>query len=497
MPLPINKQPVVRPGNKMTSFGWPFHGKVTDSGTTGTLPLDPPASPSTKTFTAIRKTVVEVDLSSRYYHNWNVTNINQLQRPGWTVPTRSAEQLTNDANNGFKWKPYMTEVGPHHRLSGASGTEEFKWNNWVYIDGNGAAYRISFTHVVNSSTELEFTFRISELVVTVTRDPQERVVTGVLLNTSPLTFFSDFFKMVIMDRTPLGDKIMLHLVPSNTAIFWDTVNDLPKQQTTGGVSEVSADFEIQVTGNGIDNIAFTANKDPFDEKVLTQVSPLPNFQSDEVIAFFYDGAGVRQPVTRTITQDVSNFHVLIGPGNDIAIGWTSDTVTTVNWGGLYSSVLNEQTDQIATAGSPITVTQDRYIEGNLVDSNSGNLAVNTVTAYDTTNNVFTTAGSGPLLGTAVSKFTPWLGTSGERIRRIAQGYLLTTSNPASGTAHEDVWLDKKNGTVIASLSGWAGGITGFYEFAAYDPETAAFDSVVFSAGALPVPPAAFDLKWYV
>src|SRR3990172_35529 len=127
MPLPINKQPVVRPGNKLTSFGWPFHGKVTDVALVGTLPLDFPASPSTKTFLGIEKQVVEVDFTTKWYHNWNVTNTTKIQRPGHTVPTRSAEQLTNDANKGFKWKPYMTFVGPHNRMSGAGNTVDLQW----------------------------------------------------------------------------------------------------------------------------------------------------------------------------------------------------------------------------------------------------------------------------------------------------------------------------------------------------------------------------------
>jgi len=483
MPLPINKQPVVRPGSKMTSFGWPFHGKVTDAGDTGSLPLDPPASPSTKTFTAIRELVVGADTVGRWYRDWNVTNTTKIQRPGWTVPPRSAEQLTSDDNHGHKWKPYMTFVGPRNRMSGADSPTQLGWNSWIYIDSLGAAYLISFTNSVLSSTELEFTFTIAELVVTVTRDPDERLVVETL-DTSPLTFFTDFFKMVIMDRTPTGDKVLLHRVAGVVSVFWDTSTDLPRVS----IGEANSDFEIQVTGDGIDNIAFTINKDPFDEKDASFVPGSgANTTQSEIIAFFYDDAGVRQPVTFTTVSTATGGAPT--PGGAV---WESTLTTTVDWGGLYSSVRFENTSQ---TGPTSPFTQKRFVESVEVDSATGTNPVR----YDNTLDVFVIPGGTPSPVTARTLTAPWLAARGERVVRIAQGFMVPTDIPTSSQVIEDVWLDKKNGNIVSSLSGWDGGFTttGFFELVAYDPETGAFDSVVFSSTGFPDWPNAFDLKWYV
>lgn len=503
MSLPINKQPVVRPGNKMTSFGWPFHGEVVDDTSlgVGTLTLDPPASPSTKLFEAIEELVTEIPFAFqvKWYHNWNCTNTTMIQRPGWTVPVRSAGQITSDANHGHQWKSYMTFTGPHSKMSGA-GSVRLKWNKWIYIDSLGAAYLISFTHTILSSTQLEFTFRIAELVVTVTRNPPERVVTGVILDTSPyFFFFSDFHKTVILDRTNTGDKLLLWRVPGgNVDLFWDQAADLPRQQSGGGISETSPpEFEILVSGNGINNIAFTVNYDPYAELVASpSFTGGPTFHEESIIGWFFDGSGVRQPIWSYDDRPVTGLGGFPIADPDHAYQWTITAIILIDWGGLYPETWTFQTVQTAffDPPNPAALTQSHYVDGNLVDFDTHS-GLAGAAYYNTTTNMFVvTPGGPPFLSTTHTEIQPFLENGGERIRRVARAY----SGPLwPATVLYDLWLDKKNGIQVPSISGWVGGAAGFYEFAAYDPETGDFDAVIYAGGALPDPPASIDLKWFV
>ena len=479
MTLPINRQPVVRPGNKITSFGFPFHGLVES----GVLTLPSPASPPTKTFPEFETAYFDGS-STVWYRGYNVTNTTRVQRPGWTVPARSAEELAIDAAKGHTWKPYMTYVGKDRRLG---GTDNIQIGNdrWIYTDGDGISFIIKFsqTHIDSDSTS--FTFRIVEMKLTL--EPEVvQVISGVVLNT--LSFFgvggSGFSGSAVKDRTPTGDRVLLmpYNLSGSPGIFFN-----------GGLWSTPR-FEAVVSGNGIGNISITVNDDPSDEIEAAT-------GGDAIRDFCYDDTGTRLALVETTTAgvtDISNEHPI---GSNHFVNFTTfETIEIDYYGYLTVTITREFEHSWVLATSTETVVAK--VNGATVDSDS---AVNGGPPYYDGDTGTVVGGSNT--STAINITGAWQGLGGadsEYFIRSAFGYEGTSGTPTSGVVISDTWVNKKTGATLSGPGGWngdnsvgGGNVPGVFEFIAYDPETATTDFVVFALNDFPVWPAALDLNYYV